>query len=740
MYRIAICLVLFLALFTNSVFATNGCNLGTDPVCGAIPVADCDIVSNTTFNPGTYYLSNGVDICSSGITLDCNGSKLIGLGTGWGIGIHSIYNLNNITIKNCEVKNWGDGLRVSGTGLIIRNNRASYNLNGMGIYTTTFSTIDGNIFDNNSWNGYTSSGVWDSKISNNQMSFNGNDGIYGTTVYRNYYQNNILRKNNFAGIELDRSNYENITGNVAEYNSRGIQVQYSSGFFLQGNTANNNSNFGIIFTASSSNYFFNNIGSFNSMVGWGLYAGSSNNFAGNNSFCFNAQASSAYVDIYNEGSQNAGEQNTCNTQYNWQDFGVASGCTYTCPPPNTVPILSPVADSYVFENQELLIQLSGYDAENNTLIYATNAGGVLPSPFSFDANAGLFTWTPTFTDSGEYFVEFNVTDGEFSDGEIARIVVQNLNRPPILEFVGNQIVNVTETLTIDLAASDPDGDFVTFGTDAASMLPAPVFFDGLNGVLNWIAPLTSTGTYQTTFWAWDGQNQTNETITISSIPGYGCGDVNKNWILDVLDVVGIIDIAFRGEPAPDPEWIADVDGNGDVNVIDVVKQIDYVFRGGEANSCGLNGTNFTYSQATITLGSATGDATEKLVPIYLSSNMPVSVMKFDFSFDASKVTIGGIVTSPSTSDFATIRTEKGYALYSFQTNAPGQSTQTPIAYLKVKAGIAGFDSSSLKISAAQIGPIDGSQASVAIVNPGRIGKLPNLADPSAPKAGPIALD
>jgi len=51
---------------------------------------------------------------------------------------------------------------------------------------------------------------------------------------------------------------------------------------------------------------------------------------------------------------------------------------------------------------------------------------VLPSAFAFDSSSGLFNWTPTFYDSGEYIVTFNVTDGELWDSETITITVINV--------------------------------------------------------------------------------------------------------------------------------------------------------------------------------------------------------------------------------------------------------------------------------------------------------------------------
>lgn len=92
---------------------------------------------------------------------------------------------------------------------------------------------------------------------------------------------------------------------------------------------------------------------------------------------------------------------------------------------NYPPVLNPIGNKKISENKTLVIDVDATDRNNNTLTYYTNAGQVLPSPFSFNQNTGLFAWTPTFNDSGRYFVSFNVTDGRLWDEEIIRIIVKN---------------------------------------------------------------------------------------------------------------------------------------------------------------------------------------------------------------------------------------------------------------------------------------------------------------------------
>jgi hypothetical protein len=58
------------------------------------------------------------------------------------------------------------------------------------------------------------------------------------------------------------------------------------------------------------------------------------------------------------------------------------------------------------------------------------------------------------------------------------------------------------------------------------------------------------------------------------------GDLNSDGVIDVLDVVGAIDIAFVGAASPCPQTLPDVNCDGVVDVMDIIYLIDYAFSGG----------------------------------------------------------------------------------------------------------------------------------------------------------------
>ncbi len=59
-----------------------------------------------------------------------------------------------------------------------------------------------------------------------------------------------------------------------------------------------------------------------------------------------------------------------------------------------------------------------------------------------------------------------------------------------------------------------------------------------------------------------------------------CGDVNKDGVVDIADVVYLINYLFIGGPAPDPIQAGDVNLDGVVNIADVVYLVNYLFMDG----------------------------------------------------------------------------------------------------------------------------------------------------------------
>lgn len=114
-------------------------------------------------------------------------------------------------------------------------------------------------------------------------------------------------------------------------------------------------------------------------------------------------------------------------------FGAQSSSTIfsvTVSEVNNLPVLSPVGDQTIFENQEASFGVSATDLDGDTLSYSILdiPSGATYTQKTFEERIFyLFEWTPSGEQSGVYQVVFMVDDGEGgSDSELITITVENV--------------------------------------------------------------------------------------------------------------------------------------------------------------------------------------------------------------------------------------------------------------------------------------------------------------------------
>ena len=125
-------------------------------------------------------------------------------------------------------------------------------------------------------------------------------------------------------------------------------------------------------------------------------------------------------------------------------------------------MLAPIGARAATEGQLLTFTATATDPDGNTLTFS---GGSLPTGATL-SSAGVFSWTPTFAQAGNYTVTITVTDNgspAASDFETFTITVGNVNRPPRAgRRSAPKTVNEGQSLTFTATATDPDGDALTF--------------------------------------------------------------------------------------------------------------------------------------------------------------------------------------------------------------------------------------------------------------------------------------
>ncbi|MCI0596191.1 MAG: Ig-like domain-containing protein, partial [candidate division Zixibacteria bacterium] len=195
---------------------------------------------------------------------------------------------------------------------------------------------------------------------------------------------------------------------------------------------------------------------------------------------------------------------------------------------NRSPVLAAIGAKSTNENQLLQFRVSATDPDLTTPSFSTvnsPAGAVFVDSTN---GAGSFTWTPSFTQSGNYNVTFIASDGTLADSEIVVITVNNVNRAPVLNAIGAKSTNENQQLQFRVSSSDPDGTIPSLS--AVNSPAGAVFVDSTNGAgsFTWTPSFTDAGVYNVTFIASDGTLADSEVVTIT------VNNVNRAPVLDAI--------------------------------------------------------------------------------------------------------------------------------------------------------------------------------------------------------------
>ena len=175
-----------------------------------------------------------------------------------------------------------------------------------------------------------------------------------------------------------------------------------------------------------------------------------------------------------------------------------------------------VSDISVKEGDQINITVYATDPENDPLTYALS--DVLkinfPTPIAsrFAKAGNSFTYTASYDDAGAYSLRMTVSDGYSNVTKDFKLIIANVNRAPVLDFIGPKIVVLNATQNqyfyYKVNASDPDADVLMYSANTTLFDINPY-----TGEISYTPKNADVGNYSINISVTDGQFYDSETIS-----------------------------------------------------------------------------------------------------------------------------------------------------------------------------------------------------------------------------------
>ncbi len=301
-----------------SVLSPTGCLntcLISPPGCVSA-TDDLYVNSNMLLCPGTYSISDfgapGVMIInSSNIVLDCSNSKIVGSGIGVGIN-NPGFQFNNVTIKNCNVENYFQGIILSCSinntlrNNSLKNNNWNLRVDGgcVGSTPSTHYILDyyHDIDTSNTVNNkpvYYWTNISNAPNSCTNASIPTNAGFVGLVSCNNITVSGLNITNNSAGIQFVNTDRSRIENNTVSNSGSGISSIFSFNNTIKNNNVNS-SGVGISLFKTANSTVENNTAKFS--FGQTISSGIQAIFSFSNSVVNNLMESNFFSGIYFDNS------------------------------------------------------------------------------------------------------------------------------------------------------------------------------------------------------------------------------------------------------------------------------------------------------------------------------------------------------------------------------------------------------------------------------------------------------
>jgi hypothetical protein len=196
------------------------------------------------------------------------------------------------------------------------------------------------------------------------------------------------------------------------------------------------------------------------------------------------------------------------------------------------PVITRPALVQASEGLPLAVAVSVVDPDSNAIasfsadLSGLPAGNTATFTVSPDHRNGVLNWTPTYQDSGRYVVRW-IAANALADTEATVVHVNDVDRAPVVTAPATGGGPTGSAITLNVTASDPDGQSIASLAANMSMLPAgntatfTPAANGQSGVFSWTPAAGDTGSYALTFTATNtlsGSATTTLTVTRPNTP------------------------------------------------------------------------------------------------------------------------------------------------------------------------------------------------------------------------------
>ncbi len=168
--------------------------------------------------------------------------------------------------------------------------------------------------------------------------------------------------------------------------------------------------------------------------------------------------------------------------------------------PNEPPRWDYVGDKVAVAGEPFQLTVRASDPDQEPLLFGLAglpAGAVITPAASY--GTATIAWTPQAGDIGTYGTTVSVQDGGNgnatlieSDDAVFQLVVRSANASPVLSPIANQTIDEGATLSLIAAATDPDGDPLTY---RGENLPQGASVDPVSGQFSWTPSYQQAGNY-----------------------------------------------------------------------------------------------------------------------------------------------------------------------------------------------------------------------------------------------------